>query len=89
MERYELVSKEYMWKKKDLARKEKIDEIPKRGNYRMWAHCNVLNDTAFPFPLNYQFCDWEKNYPKFYNSKNENLYLNTRSHPVKYDKKIK
>ena len=63
LERYEIVCKEYMRKKKEVEKKEKIDEVPRKRHYWMRAHCNVLNDTPFPFPMNPQYCDWSLNFP--------------------------
>ena len=42
--------------------------MPKKGKYRMRAHCNPLSDTAFPFPLNPNYVDWSMFYPKFFQS---------------------
>lgn len=34
-------------KRAKIEQKEKIDELPKKKNYRMRAHCNVLADVEF------------------------------------------
>ena len=52
----------------DLKNVSKV-ELPKRADYRMRAHCNPLSDTAFPFPLNPNYVDWSKFFPKYFNNK--------------------
>lgn len=50
--------------------------MPKRGKYRMRAHCNPLSDTAFPFPLNPNYVDWSKFYPNFFkNQNNQSIFI--------------
>lgn len=52
-----------MRKREEVSKKEKAEVLPKKRNYRMRAHCNVLSDTAFPFPLNPDWVDWTYHYP--------------------------
>ena len=37
--------------------------MPKRADFRMHAHVNPLNETLFPYPLNYTHVDWSNHYP--------------------------
>ena len=74
----------------DLSTVTKVS-LPKRGEYRMRAHCNPLSDTAFPFPLNPDYVNWSKMFP-FYFSKNseksmDDLYLNTKEYPLDFAEK--
>lgn len=89
---YEKVTSEYMKKRKELDKKEKLDKVPKKRNYRVRAHCNPLSDTPFPFPLNPSNVNWTYHFPnqfkkqgiKFPNEEDKKklLYLNTRTHPI-------
>ena len=59
----------------------------------MRAHCNVLSDTPFPFPLNPDYVDWTYHFPDVFAQKYEvpdiehkrsELFLNTRNNAIKY-----
>lgn len=69
-------------------------ELPKKADYRMRAHCNPLSDTAFPFPLNPNYVDWCKFFPKYFENeittknKISKLYLNTKEYPLEFSQKV-
>uniref|UniRef100_A0A7S3GHG2 tRNA (guanine-N(7)-)-methyltransferase n=1 Tax=Palpitomonas bilix TaxID=652834 RepID=A0A7S3GHG2_9EUKA len=39
------------------------DLRPRRKNFRMRAHCNVLADVSFPYPLSPDSINWEAHFP--------------------------
>lgn len=64
----------------------------------MRAHCNVLSDTPFPFPLNPDYVDLTFHYPNIFakkyevpdlQKKRDELFLNTRNHALSYSEKVK
>ncbi|EAR97720.2 tRNA (guanine-N(7))-methyltransferase (macronuclear) [Tetrahymena thermophila SB210] len=65
--------------------------MPKRGEYRMRAHINPLNDTPFPYPLNPDYVNWKIHYPKFFDGtdeENQKVFCNTNEHPQTYDEEV-
>lgn len=86
LEKWERLSEDYMVKREKVALKEKAEDIPRKKHYRMRAHCNVLSDTPFPFPLNPDWVDLTFHYPQAFQKflkvddfqrKKEELFLNS------------
>lgn len=50
----------------------------------MHAHINPLNETIFPYPLNYTKVNWALHYPQKFNQDPFKLYLNTLEYPTSY-----
>ncbi|CAD8156020.1 unnamed protein product [Paramecium pentaurelia] len=70
-----------------IEKKVKIQK-PKKADFRMHAHVNPLNETLFPYPLNYNQVDWSLHYPKKFGKDPLKLYLNTLEYPITYDDQV-